>query len=159
MSLTLVAVAAACAGVLLGGIGTGLRTRSRFARTAGAFRCRLRMSDAAKAPLRPPGIGARWGRRRSAVWVHDVLLVQHGLFGQHLTAVPVRIPEDAIRPVPHEVPRRLGPNPQALRLRLDDGPVVEIATTSDSRSLIAGPFLAAAIPGLPTAPADRPPRT
>lgn len=159
MSLALVALAAACAGALLGGIGTGLRTSFRFTRTAGAFRCRLRMSDAAKPPLRPPGITARWGRRRHAVWVHDVLLVQHGLVGQHITAVPVRIPEDAIRPVPYKVPRRLGPDPQALRLRLDDGPLVEIATTGESRSLIAGPFLAAAIPGLPAAPADRRPRT
>jgi hypothetical protein len=54
--------------------------------------------------------------------------------------------------------RGLGSDPQVLGLRLDGGSVVELAIAAEARVAAVGPFLAAAIPGLPAAPADRPPR-
>jgi hypothetical protein len=163
MAVTLAGLVGLAAGVLLGAALVGLSIRSRFARTPGAFRCKVRVPGSASRRLRrrpepPAGFDARWGhRRRRAVWVHDVLLVQHGLLRQHVVALPVRIPDEVIRPEPPDVVRGLGSGPQVLRLRLDEGPPVEVATASEARSLVVGPFLAAAIPGLPGAPADRPP--
>jgi hypothetical protein len=163
MTLTLAGLVGLAAGVLLGAALVGLSIR-RFARTPGAFRCKVRAPGSVSYRLRsrpelPAGFGPRWGhRRRRAVWVHDVLLVRHGLLGQHVVALPVRIPDEVIRPAPAEVVRGLGSRPQVLRLRLDEGPPVEVATASEARSLVVGPFMAAAIPGLPGAPADRPPR-
>ena len=165
MTLTLVTLMGTVAGVLLGAALVGLSIRRRFARLPGAFRCKIRVPRTAPVPRRPRPpreppieIGTRWGRRRTwAVWVHDVLVVQCGLIGQHVAALPVRIPEDVIHPAPDGV-RGLGSRPQLLRLRLDGGPLVELATAGESRTLLVGPFMAAAIPGLPTAPADRPPR-
>jgi hypothetical protein len=49
----------------------------------------------------------------------------------------------------------LGPNPMAFPLRCDDDSLIEIAAAEEDRTLLAGPFLAAAIPGLPRAPRER----
>jgi hypothetical protein len=160
--MTLVGLVGLAVGVPLGAALLGLSIRLRFARTPGAFRCKVRVPRTLRRPhqrLEPPaGFGTRWGHRRTrAVWVHDVLLVQHGLLGQRVVALPVRTPDEVIRSAPADVVPGLGPSPQVLRLRLDEGPPVEVATTSEARSLVVGPFMAAAIPGLPTAPADRPP--
>jgi hypothetical protein len=163
MTLALVGLAGLAVGVLLGVALLGLSIRLRFARIPDAFRCKVRVSRMLRRPGQrlesPAGFGTRWGHRRTrAVWVHDVLMVRHGLLGQHVVALPVRIPDEAIRSVPADLVRGLGPSPQVLRLRLDEGPPVEVAAASQARSLVVGPFVAAAIPGLPAAPADRPPR-
>jgi hypothetical protein len=162
MTLALVGLAGLAVGVLLGAALLGLSIRFRFARIPDAFRCKVRVSRTLRRPRQrlelPAGFGTRWGhRRRRAVWVHDVLMVQHGLLGQHVVGLPVRIPDEVIRSASVDVVRGLGSNPQVLRLRLDEGPPVEVATASETRSLVVGPFMAAAIPGLPAAPADRPP--
>jgi hypothetical protein len=49
---------------------------------------------------------------------------------------------------------RLGLHPISLRMTTDDGDVIDVAVALASRTLLAGPFLAAAIPGLPRAPRE-----
>jgi hypothetical protein len=156
MPFTLVALTVTALGGLLGATLVSLRTRFRFARAPGSFGCKVR----ALGEPRLAGTRFRqcWGRRRTAaVWAHDVLLVRCGLFGQQVVALPVRLPEHGPRPAPDLV-RGLGSDPQVLGLRLDGGSVVELAIAAEARVAAVGPFLAAAIPGLPAAPADRPPR-
>jgi hypothetical protein len=152
MAVTIALTVAALAGAAL----VGLSARRGFARTPGTFRCRLRVPRPVLRHERPLGwIGYRWSRRTLGLWVHDVLLLRAGLFHQHTAALAVRLPEDTIRHACATDLRRLGPEPQVIGLRLDDGTLVELATTGRTRSLAAGPFLAAAIPGLPPAPIER----
>jgi hypothetical protein len=99
----------------------------------------------------------RWPRRPTwALWVHDVLLIHRGWLRPRVAAVPIRFPDDVMwQASPREV-RGLGREPLLLPLRGDDDTLVEVAARGSDRQLLAGPFLAAAIPGLPRAP--QPPR-
>ena len=140
--------------LLLGAAAEAARVRRRFARNPGVFRCKLR------APDNPSGgVRRSWDRfSRRAVWVHDVLLVQHGFLRQHILALPARIPDDVLSPVGVGEATGLGPDPQMLPLQLDDGRVVEVVVRAEAQPLVAGPFLSAAIPGLPAAPVELPSR-
>ena len=62
------------------------------------------------------------------------------------------------RPEPGRWPRRRWRAVWAhdVLLRLDDDSLVEIATAGVHRHDLVGPFLAAAIPGLPRGPRERP---
>jgi hypothetical protein len=74
---------------------------------------------------------------------------------QHILALPARIPDDVLHPLPIGEVRGLGSDPRLLPLQLDDGRVIEVAVPATARPLVVGPFLAAAIPGLPAAQAER----
>jgi hypothetical protein len=131
-----------------GAILSGAWTRFRFARTEGAFRCKVR------APFgNVPGIRRRWRAGWThAVWTHDVLLVERGFVRQRTTAISVRSTGDLIRTMFADEVKGLGHDPVVLALQLDEGPLVEVAAPRPARTLLAGPFLAAAIPGLPASP-------
>jgi hypothetical protein len=147
---TLIALALA-----LGCVAAVERHHHRFMRSSESFTCKVRPApDAAAAGRRRR---RQWPRRRDrALWAHDVLLVQRGRLFPHITALTARFPEDAIRDTePGEV-RRLGRDPLVMRLRLDDGQLVDIAAPRQDRTRLAGPFLAAAIPGLPGGRKERP---
>jgi hypothetical protein len=147
------AVLSACVAFLAGGIVVGWRQRAAFGRTDSAFACKLRAPNGHSWTT---GLPARWPRRRSrAMWVHDVLVIHGGLFRPRTLAVPARIPEEAIRYAADKSVRGLGDAPLVLRLRLDDGDLIEVAANEAHRTLLVGPFLAAAIPGLPRAPTHR----
>lgn len=124
----------------------------RFTQSDQTFTCKLRSQHVSTF-----GGGRRWPWRCSeARWVHDVLVVQRGLLFPRVLIIPARIPEDTIQDADRDRILGLGIRPIAVSLRLDDGRLVEVAAARTDRTLLAGPFLAAAIPGLPQAPADRP---
>jgi hypothetical protein len=114
--------------------------RRRLRRVGATFRCRV-WSLA----------GFRTGRNRSslgrarAVWVHDVLLVQQGWLFPRMLAIPVRLPEESMRFAAPGEATGLGRIPLVMELRLDDGALVAVAAANRDRTLLAGPFLAAAI--------------
>jgi hypothetical protein len=126
--------------------------RVRYARRLPSFRCRLG----------PPAAGwrrrrARWCLRRSwAAWVDDVLLVRSGVLRLWLTPLAVGVARDVTVQAlgPGEV-RGLGRRPVALRLTLRDAGELEIAVAAESADRLVGPFLAAALSGLPDAPRER----
>jgi hypothetical protein len=122
----------------------------RFPVEMSSFRCKIRAADGDGAVLQP------WPwRRYRAAWVHDVLLVRRGLLLVDLTALAVRAPQEPLRDTrPGEV-HRLGSPVLALVVRLDDGTFVEVAAAAPDRIKLVGPFLAAAIPGLPQGPRER----
>lgn len=110
-----------------------------------AFRCKSRLNGQ-----------TRWPRRKArAAWVHDVLIVRTGRICPRMTALPVRLPEDVIREArPAEI-SGLGLHPAVITLRLDDDQLIEVAAAEQYRSLLVGPFCAAAIPGLRTGRVER----
>jgi hypothetical protein len=125
-------------------------SRVRFGRLPGAFRCRLG----------PPSGWRRhravWRLRRTrAVWVHDVLVIQSGFLRLGMTTVLPTIAREASVEalVPLEV-RGLGLHAVALRLMADDGRPLVVATSVLDRTALVGPFLTAAVGGLPRAPRD-----
>jgi hypothetical protein len=137
-------------GSLVAMLVTAASTYRRFRSSPGTFRCTLR------APLDLVGrLPTDWRHGPAhARWVHDVLLVRRGLLGQRVMAMPVRIPDDVIRPAVKGEVRGLGPEPLVLGLKLDGGELVEVAAPVEARTRLVGPFLAAAIPGLPAAAAE-----
>lgn len=123
-----------------------VRDRLRIRRDPSMFRCKVMRLGRV-----PWHRTARWSRTRThARWVHDVLLIRCGFLHLRTRALAVRLPEDRIRVVSRAEIRRLGQRPQLLQFQLDDYSRVEIAVAEDVRTLMVGPFLAAAIPGLPT---------
>jgi hypothetical protein len=102
---------------------------------------------------------ADWPRRRwAATWVREVLVLRRGVLVPRTRVLAVRMLDAPLREAaPGEV-RRLGPDPVVVLLRLDDDTLVEVAAPHDHRTVLVGPFLAAAVPGLPPGPREQPPR-
>lgn len=146
----LTAVLAAAASVIATLALLSARSRIHFARQPDSFRCRL---GAAAVPWRG---GARWQRRRTrAVWVSDVLLVETGLLRLSATPVAAHLARDVeVESLSAADVPGLGPHPVALRLTDRAGRWLEIAAAEPDRTLLVGPFLVAAVPGLPKAPRD-----
>jgi hypothetical protein len=142
----LVSAVTALALALTGWAVTTLVRRHRT-RAAESFACKVRR-----------GGRRTWPHRRThATWVHDVLIVERGVFFHHMSAYPVRLPEDVIHEVsPREV-TGLGPRPLAITLRLDDGPLIYLAAGEGDRTALAGPFLAVAVAGAKAGPRENPP--
>lgn len=111
--------------------------RRRVIYAAGVFRCRLR-----SASWGVESLSQRWSRTTSyAVWVHDVLVVYRGIALTKVLLFACRFAED-LEDAPPDV-RRLGPCPLLLRLRLDDGAIVEVAAPRRTCSDLVGPYVAA----------------
>ena len=140
MSTVLQVLASALLSAVVVAAAVSWRHRRRLSRAGATFRCRV-WSLA----------GFRTGRNRStltrarAVWVHDVLLVQHGWLFSRLLALPVRLPEDSMRFAAPGEATGFGRIPLVMELRLDDGALIAVAAANRDRTLLAGPFLAAAI--------------
>ncbi len=125
-------------------------SRRNLSEADSTFRCKLRLVKGIQPdlPLGP--------HRMRGAWVHDVLLVRHGLSRVH--ALGVRFPEDSVRRAAYGEASGLGAGPVRLRLKLDGGAVVELTAPAKARTAIAGPFLVAAVQGFSPGPREpRPP--
>jgi hypothetical protein len=149
VTVVLATVCAATAAVTLAVLSC--LSRFRFRRRPGAFRCRL------GPPARSRWHGVPWRIRRTrAVWVENVLLVQSGALRLGVTPLAVQLPLDAtVEPIEPFTVRGLGVHVVALRLTADDGRQLVVATSIRDRTALVGPFLAAAVPGMPSAPRER----
>jgi len=126
-----------CAVVVVGLVVLIARRRRRIVTASGVFRCRLRTPSWGLDSL-----SQRWSRRlHYAIWVHDVLVVYRGLFLSRVLLLACRFAED-LEDAPPGV-RRLGPCPLLLRLRLDDGAIVEVAAPRRACADLVGPYVAA----------------
>jgi hypothetical protein len=129
-----------------------VREYRELTRTSSAFRCRLRLVSGWLPPLR-----RTWrGRRCWATWVHDVLLIRRGV-SPRTTAYAVRFPEGSVETASVKEIRGLGRQPLRLRLRLDDGAVLELAAPSEAMTPLVGPFVVAAMNTLGSQATDTPP--
>jgi hypothetical protein len=129
--------------------GTSVVARRRFRSRPQAFACRVRTPARGGRRRRR----RRWSRWRTrACWLSDVLLVRSAPLGLSFLAYAVRIaPGARLRPVSATDVRRLGPMPWALLLTTDDGPL-DVAVADGDKERLVGPYLAAALTGLPSAP-------
>lgn len=125
--------------------------RGRTRRDPAWFRCRAAHPRAGR---------VRWERATTrACWVDRVLLVRVGVLRLRTLAIAVDLPADArLEPDVAGRVHRLGALPQILHLRTADGTRLDLAAAHADRTRLVGPFLAMAIPGLPTAPPGRDPR-
>jgi hypothetical protein len=122
--------------LVLGGLGASLLSRRSFKRRPGVFPAKLRVVSGDVATLK-----SSWHRRPGyARWVHDVLLVQHGLALRQTEAL-------AVAGVTHTGSRGgaddisgLGDSPLVVTPELDGGASVELAASSDDRQAMVGPF-------------------
>ena len=64
-------------------------------------------------------------------------------------------PGAVLRPVSAAEVRRLGPRPWALLLTTEDRVPVDVAVAESDRELLVGPYLAASLDGLPSAPREK----
>jgi hypothetical protein len=142
----IIGVLSACTALIL----VAVWTRCRFARDRSSFACRT-----ARLSWRwwhRDGLRWNWWRTR-AKWVNDVLVVQSGLLWMRTLTVPVALPRGTqIEAEARSTVRRLGARPQSLWIERGDGTPLKIAVRGQDRTKLAGPFLAAAIAGLPAPP-------
>jgi len=88
--------------------------------------------------------------------VNDVLLVRSGVLRLWVTPVATGVAGDStVQPLGRTEVRRLGRRPVALRLTTPDGSPLEVAVAEEEAGQLVGPFLTAAMSGLPHAPRGR----
>ena len=124
--------------------------RIHYARELPSFRCRVGPPSSRRSD-------ARWCLRRTrAAWVDDVLLLRSGVLRLWLTPLAVGVAREVTVQAlePGEV-RGLGRRPVALRFTAHDGCEVEVAAAHEDSGRLVGPFLTAALSGLPEAPRER----
>jgi len=121
---------------VLGALGASLLSRRSFKRRDGVFPVKLRVVSGEVATLKNS-----WPRRPGyARWVHDVLLVQHGLALLRTEAMAVAAVTHTGSPRGADDIRGLGDSPLVVTLELDGGASVELAASSDDRGTMVGPF-------------------
>jgi hypothetical protein len=128
------------------------RANVRYGRRLRPFSCRLGPPTAAWRRDR-----ARWRLRRTqAAWVGGVLLVRSGALRLWVTPLDVDVPRDGTIQAlgPGDV-RGLGGQPVALRFVLAGARTLEVAVAAEDADRLVGPFLTAALSGLPDAPRER----
>lgn len=135
---------------------TGLvawRSRRRFHDSGDTFRCRLRVRDY-RSPTWPL-LGRRWSRPMWAFWENDVLIVRRGPVLARAILLRTQTPVDGVRNLLFEAPRMCGSRPIGVVLSIWDGSRIEVATSTEDRMAVVGPYVAAAITDLPQAPMHR----
>lgn len=122
--------------LLFGVLVVGLWSRRSIRRTPGVFAVKVRALHGSKAE-------PKWPRRKAyARWVHDVLVVHRGLALIRIQVLPVAgLCPSGARSAVHG----LGGDPISIRLRLDGGDVVEVATGAVDQAALQGPFVV--VPG------------
>lgn len=125
-------------------------SRLRFVRDRSAFRCRLALIG----PTRSSRLAPRWSKLKArAKWKGDVLVIQLGPLRTRTLQIPVHLPLcTQIQDEWRGTVRRLGAHPQSLLIHRDGCDALLLAVRAKDRTRLVGPFLAAAVPGLPSAP-------
>jgi hypothetical protein len=122
--------------------------RARFAYDRTSFRCRVALVG--------PGSTAvdhvRWSRLGTrAKWTGELLLIQIGPLWTGTLTVAARLPiTSSIREQGPAVVGRLGAHPQTLVVRDHGDNAVVLGVRQNDRMRLVGPFLAAAVTGLPS---------
>lgn len=150
--------------------------RARFVHSPAAFRCAIRASGGRGHPFRPrphprsaarfrpmldrvPGMrwprpSGRWPRRQTwARWEQHALVVRRGLLLPRDVLLPVRECAGEVRTVQTGGTRFFRRWSLAAEFALSDGSRVCVAAAHRDRLALVGPYLAAALSGLPPAPA------
>jgi hypothetical protein len=120
--------------LVVGALAAALWSRHAFKRAPGVFPAKLRVVAG-----KVPGVDASWPRLPLyARWVHDVLLVHHGLALVRISVLPVESVSGPLVDRPEIT--RLGASPVVLALTLDGGAHAELAGPSEDRDDVVGPY-------------------
>jgi hypothetical protein len=120
--------------LVVGALGGALWSRRTFQRAPGVFPCKVRIVSGFED-------SGKWPRATAyARWVHDVLLVHAGLALVRFRALPVIGVDGSISPAPGVKVK--GGGAVSIRVRLDDGTIVDVAGPGSMREVLSGPFLA-----------------
>jgi hypothetical protein len=136
--------------VLLGAGIRAYRGRRRFSWAGETFRCRIRNCGYSSAGW--PRLRRRWSRPMWATWAGDVLKVRRGPLFDRVLVLRATVADGGIYRLPVREAQRCGPRPVAVCLRICDDSQLEVVTAEESRLDLVGPYLVAAIHGLPGAP-------
>ncbi len=118
--------------MVVGALAATLISRRAFKRAPGVFPVKLRIVSGEFATLKDS-----WPRRPGyARWVHDVLLLQHGLALVQTEALPVA----EVTSSSSDGSDGLGDDPLVMILGLDDGSSVELAAPASAGATVSGPF-------------------
>jgi hypothetical protein len=93
-----------------------------------------------------------------AMWGDDVLVVRRGPVCARIIPLRAQLTGGVGARSSHDV-RRCGPNPVSVVLRIWDGSYVEVAAADADRLSLVGPYVAAALDNVPTAPIPAPDMT
>jgi hypothetical protein len=140
--------------VVLAGRRAARRSRQRFWNAGETFRCRLRVRGFRSAVW--PSLRRHWSRPMWARWDEDVLVVRRGPVLAREIPLGTQPPESGVRSLLFEAPRLCGSRPVGVVLKISDGSHVQVATATEDRVLVVGPYLTAALEDLPPAPAPPP---
>jgi hypothetical protein len=126
------------------------RRSKRFIGAGVCFRCRIRSCGYSSTGW--PHLRRRWSRPMWASWSGDVLLVRRGPVFDRILELPATVTTDGVYRLPAHEAKRCGPRPVAVCLQVRDGSRIEVVTGEQARLDVVGPYLIAAIHGLPQAP-------
>lgn len=136
MAWVVAAVSVLCT-LVVGGVVLVLRRMLRLRREPGTFRCKIRITAGSSL-----GFKTTWPKLVTrAAWASDVLIVFPRPAAVRMHALAVESAHGFVHTLPRHEVSRLGPDPQALNLILDDGRRLEVAVSSQSRTLLCGPYL------------------
>ncbi len=122
--------------LVIGGLSFSLYNRHKFRQRPDVFTTKIRLESGSAS-----GFKEKWPPVSNyALWVHDVLLVHKGLGLMPTTPVGVVGLEGSLSDANPEQVKRLGENPKVLRIKLDDGSVLQLAVPEEHLVLAQGPF-------------------
>ncbi len=136
MAWVVATVTALCAFAVCG-LALVLRPMLLLRREPDTFRCKIRVSSGWL-----PSFKTTWPKRVSrAAWASNVLIVFRGPAEIRVHAMEVASAHGAVHTLPRREVARLGPEPLALDLILENGCRLEVAAPARSRTLLCGPYL------------------
>lgn len=105
------------------------------------FRCKIRLVGGWF-----PAYSNAWPRRTvRAEWAHDVLIVSRGRVFVRTDWLPTARAEGKLLDLTRREVSRLGPDPTALDVILDNGVRLRVAARAKNESLLCGPYLVAQV--------------
>ena len=122
--------------------------RVRFAHDRTSFRCRVALVRSGSTAIDH----LHWSRLTTrAKWTGELLVIQNGPLWTRTLTVPARLPiTSSIQEQSPAVVGRLGAHPQTLVIRDRGDNAVVLGARQSDRMRLVGPFLAAAVTGLPS---------
>ena len=124
--------------LVIGGLSVSLWNRHKFRQRPDVFTTKIRLESGSISDFKE-----KWPPVSNyAHWVHDVLLVHKGLGLMPTTPLGVKGIEGTPTGADTEQVKRLGENPKMLRIKLDDGSILQLAVPEEHLDLAQGPFQA-----------------
>ena len=122
--------------LVLGWLAARLWHRHVMKQVPGLFELKVRMISGGYR-----GVDNDFSRRSShGLWAHEVLIIESGFMVSHVLHFLATESVQAVQTADPEQVAGLGDSPATVRVKLENGSVIEIAADGDSREKMQGPF-------------------